>query len=780
MENGEVRLAALGNRVYIEFDKLGVPYIRAKTDHDVFFAMGYLHARDRMWQMEVQRRTAKGKLSEIVGASALEADIYMRTLGLVAAALDAWEALSADGKGSLQAYADGVNSWLGTNPRLPPEFTLIGIRPEKWTVIDSLAWMKVFSLNLSVNYLKELARFATGSASTDPKVRAILGLEGNGPSVAVGPDQGKIASLAVLQSSIQNMLAVGGTYVGSNAWVVSERFLEKKGTMLANDPHLALSSPSLWYPVSQVGDKLKTSGMSLVGLPLVVFGRNDDIAWGGTAMEADVQDLYLEQVNPADPSLYLSNGTWTKFDSHNEHIAIKAESPEFLHEAPKPVDVTIRATRHGPVISDRLGVSSQPLSLRWTGLTKNDTTFDAFLGLSYAKNWSDFKKAISFGVAPALNILYIDRIGNIGMQGFGQIPLRTKGHGNVPSIGWNDSDEWSGIIPFPKMPTEFNPERGFIVSANNRNVPTDYPYFISDDWAPPGRADRIKHLLQQYIVKDGKLDVARFQQMQLDVRSTPAARLAGLLTNMATTNQLQRDALKYLVDWDGEMGSDSQAATIFTAWMDHFKTELFSKYLHSKIPAADEFRYLDGIVTGISLETIHAVLSGGDSKWCASISDKNAPKCNDELAASLDSAILELKKLSGTDMKQWKWGNVHFASYRHYPFSNVRFLKHIFEQNADGGGSADTINVANSIFDRTDGYKQTVGPTFRQVIQMGPAPSTHFFVNSTGQSGNIFSRNYSDANHLFTRGEYLEFLTAEQVASGSAIVLIPAQEDLKR
>ena len=778
-ENGEVRLTTLANRVNIEFDALGVPNIQAKTDHDVFFAMGYLHARDRMWQMEVQRRIARGTLSELVGAGALEVDIYMRTLGLVASASDAWEALSVDAKDSLQAYADGVNAWQATDPQLSPEFSIVGVRPENWTVVDSLAWMKVFSLNLSGNHQKELERFSIGAAGADPKLRSILGLGADSASMPTVLNQGDIARLAVGQSSIHSWLGFGGGYVGSNAWVVSERFLGKRGAMLANDPHLGLGSPSPWYPVSQTGDKLRVSGMSLVGLPLVVFGRNSEIAWGGTAMQADVQDLYLEQVNPGDPSLYLVNGKWAAFELRNEAIAIKTEFPEFLHEKPKPVVVTTRSTRHGPIISDRSGAGSSPLALRWTGLNKNDTTFDAFLRLSYAKNWNDFRNAVRLGVAPTLNMLYADREGNIGMQGFGHIPIRQKGHGNVPSAGWDNSQEWTGTIAFSNMPTVFNPQSGFIVSANDRNVPADYPYFVSEDWAPAGRANRIKQLLEQLLAKDGKLGTASFQQMQLDVHSIPAQELSKSLTKMTTTSERQREALQYIADWDGRMGSDSQAATIFSAWMTHFRNELYAKYLHAKVPAASESRYLDGIVSGVSLEMIQEAVSGKDPRWCGPASATDAPRCSSELATALDMAIAELTKFSGTDMRKWTWGGVHYANYQHKPFSSDKLLKHLFDQNSKGGGSADTINVADSVFDKTDGYKQTFGPTFRQIIKMSPSGDTHQFVNSTGQSGNIVSRHYSDANRLFSQGMYADFSTTKLTMPLSAIALIPSSQSTK-
>ncbi|MEB2125614.1 penicillin acylase family protein [Xanthomonas arboricola pv. corylina] len=774
-QDARVDVAGLSAPVDVRFDRSGVPHISAATDHDVFFAMGYLHARDRLWQMEVQRRFARGTLSEVMGEATLQQDVMMRTLDLPSAAATAWPALGGPAQRSLQAYADGVNAWLAAEPRLPPEFALLGVKPSRWTVIDSLAWQKVFSLQLSGNFSRELARYVASQSLTQTELATFFevdeAVETEGMAVAM--PSASVAGLSRLGVAMEQTLGTGGHFVGSNAWVVSGRYSGDGGATLANDPHLGLHLPSVWYAVVQKGDRLDTAGMSLVGLPLVVFGRNRDIAWGGTSMTADVQDLYFEQTDPAHPERYRFGEEWHQMQTRVETVQVKADFPAGLRPPRSPIKAVVRSSRHGPVISDVLGVKTQPIALRWTALDPGDTTYDSILQLNYAANWNEFRQALSLYVTPALNMLFADRHGNIGMQGVGRVPLRAVGKGAIPTAGWKPETEWMGFIDFDEMPREYNPSRGYIVSANNRNTGEDYPHFISDDWAPPGRAARIEQLIRTQIQTHGTFDVAASRAMQVDRTSLPARAILPRLLGVAYPQPRQREAVALLRDWNGEMSDDSQAATLFSAWMAHLRTELFSRRLQADWLQRGDAQNLDALVGGVSQEALNSLLTAQDSPWCGRTVTPGQRTCDEVLAASLDAAVKELEKLAGSDPEDWSWGRLHRAYYAHTPFSQIKTTRLLFERRGPGGGSADTIDVADSTFDPATGYRQTFGATFRQIIHFGSGQDSHLLINSSGQSGHPLSRHYADMNQQFSAGQYLSVRAGTPVSPASTITLVP-------
>jgi len=757
-----------------------VPHIQANNDRDVFFGMGYVHAQDRLWQLEVQKRIAGGRLAEVFGREALKQDIWLRTLGLYEAAKTDWPALSSEAQQSLSAYTDGINAWLKTHDTLPPEFTLMGVKAEAWTVFDSLAWIKVFSLSLSGNFEREIGRYLAAQTLNSQEMATFFsGHDRAGPITVQASDRATLSNLAAvadLQHGLASSLQIGGKFVGSNAWAVSGKFTKDGSAILANDPHLGLQIPSLFYAVSQEGLRLKGAGMSLVGLPLVIFGQNGEIGWGGTNMMADTQDIYFEQVSATDPDVYRVNETWKRFDVREESIAVKADFPTELRSPIKPVVIKVRSSRHGPIISDVVGVLRQPIALRWTALVSGDTTYEAFLRLNYAHDWESFRAALKYYVSPALNMVFTGKDGNIGYLGVGRIPLRNKGNGALPSPGWTDEYEWKGVIPFNSMPQSYNPESGYIVSANNKVVGSDYPYFISNDWASPARAQRIVDLLEKYKKDDGQFTVDQFKHIQADVMSLPAARMVPLMTALLPNNPRQREALGYLKAWNGEMRADSQAATIFNVWTKHLGRQLFFDRLQIDWPRRDQTSYLESMVEEVSIDDLYAILADKNNPWCAHIPRGTERDCSKILSVSLDAAISEIERVAGHKMGSWEWGRVHFARYEHTPFSKVKLLDTLFERRAATGGSADTINVANATLNQSNGYEQKVGASFRQIIQMGPKQVTHLYMNSTGQSGNVVSSNYDNMVKPFQNVSYLALQLAKPEKGTSTILLTPTEQ----
>lgn len=752
----------------IHRDAHGVAHIRAASDQAAFFALGYAHAQDRLWQLELQRRMARGQLSEVFGRRTVSQDAWSRALGIVPAAASAWHGLSDEAQASLNAYTDGINAWMDTVTSLPPEFRLLGIRPTPWEPLDCLAWMKIFALNLSGNMWKEISHyFAAQTLPPQWFTDLLFEYPADAPVVVSGDEpvppalgwsppalDETLAALLPVGHRLQQDFHIGGEFVGSNAWVVSGEFTEGGGALLANDPHLGLQMPSLWYVASIRGERLAASGMTLVGIPLVVFGRNEYIAWGGTSMMADVQDLYVEQINPEDPGQYLDDGEWRDFSVRSETIQVKADFPAALRPDLSPVSIEVRSSNRGPVISDFRTAIEQPVSLRWTALDPGDTSYEAFYRLNHARDWQEFQSSLGLHVAPAMNMLYGDRDGNIGYLAAGRIPIRSRGEGRLPVPAWTGEYRWTGFIPFEAQPRLYNPATGYIVSANHRVTDTGYPYFISSDWAPPARAERISVLLQQAVAANGALGVADMQRIQADTLDLSVAPLLPLLRALQATTDGQARALAALADWQGDMAADSPAASLFHVWMRHLRQQLFADELSGAWNRPDQIQRLNAMVTATDPAQIHAALTTTNHAWCDRTTTAPTETCDEILLSALDAAIAELSKLRGPGTDDWAWGDLQSTVYRHMPFSDVSFIDRFFERRVPNGGSANAVNVAASIYEEGRGYRQNFGPGFRQIIRMAPDHTEHLYMNSTGQSGNPASDHFDDMVVPFQAVEY--------------------------
>jgi penicillin amidase len=771
VDDGRSIKARVLKPVEITRDGNGVVIINAGTDRDAFFAIGYAHAQDRMWQLELERRIAQGRLSEIIGQTVVSQDVWMRTLGLYESAESAWSRLSPDAQASLTAYADGINAWLDQNPTLPPEFLALGVQPAPWREVDSLAWSKVFALNLSSNMWNEISNMVASQYLSKEQMVDLVGFCQSdlpfAPKAADGATGNSFADLLAFQKSLESKLKIGGQYVGSNAWVVSGKFMQDGQALLANDPHLGLQIPSPWYAARLKGDRLDVSGMTLVGLPVVVFGQNGEIAWGGTSLMADVQDLYIEQPNPEDPTQYKHGGAWVSFQTRSETINIKADFPASLRAPVEPITIRVRKSLNGPIISDIIGTFEQPVALRWTALDPDDTSYESFFRVNYAHNWASFKEAFQGYVTPALNMLYADKSNNIGSIGIGRIPIRSKGQGRLPVPGWTDEYRWSGYIPFNDLPQRFNPERGYIVSANNQVVDSDYRYFISADWAPPSRAQRIEQLLQEKISKGELISVDYVERMQGDTFDLSVRGFLEYLKQVSPNGPEQQKALSYLSDWEGDMARDSQAAAIFFVWARHLREGLFSARLNEYWNKPSQSAEIARIVSNTSYDRILGALTGQSSNWCDNASIAGL------LSDSLDKAISELKKLRGSSLDSWRWGDIHRTMYDHMPFSQMGFMAQVFECEIPNGGSADTINVANAVYDESTGYVQTFGAGFRQVIQMGGESVRHNYMNSTGQSGNVMSGHYDDMVKPFRDVEHYVLADRSVISNSVDFIITP-------
>jgi penicillin amidase len=471
-------------------------------------------------------------------------------------------------------------------------------------------------------------------------------------------------------------------------------------------------------------------------------------------MMADVQDVVIFQVNTANPNQYLLNGKWKEFEQRTEKINVRADFPASLRNRLEPIEIKIKETKLGPVISDYTVQVEPNLVLRWIGLEARDTTYESFFQLNKARNWQEFLNAIEYHVAPALNLFYADTKNNIGYKGIGRIPIRFKGEGTLPTTLTKQSDIWSGYVSFKEMPVSYNPASGILFNANNANVDSDYPYVISKDFAHPARANRISQLLaaSTNVTKDYSVFTA--MQMQLDNKDISALPLLNVMKKLSVTDPYSAKVIELIKAWDGEADKSSNAAPIYYAWLYHLRLALFSDDLRSYWNNQNEQRYLDPMPGLVSPESIAQLLSS-DSSWCDDSTTVHVERCAEILERTFQTALKEMTSLYGDEPADWTWQEAHTAVYKHIPFSDMKVLDSIFERRKGSGGASNTINAATSAYSDIDGFESFFGAGFRQVIQMSPSPQLHYLINSTGQSGQVGSQHYDNMLELFYSREYI-------------------------
>jgi penicillin amidase len=747
----------LDGQVEIVRDRWGVPHIFATNDRDAFLALGYVHAQDRLWQMEMNRRIGAGRLSEILGDATLDIDKFQRTLGYYRAAESDYSVLSERSRMALDAYAAGVNAWLAEGHTLPPEFLLLGVTPEPWQPVDSLVWEKMMSWDLGGDYEMELLRLQLGQALGAERAAELLPPYPKDALDILPPEAFSIASadLLRLDRSLQFDFGRGGREIGSNNWVVAGSRTTTGLPLLADDPHLSASIPSIWYLAEIQGDQIHAIGATFPGLPAIVIGHNERVAWGVTNVGPDTQDLYIERINPANPNQYEVDGDWVDMTIDEEIIAVDGED--------QPLRWAARSTRHGPLISD-VTTTGAPLALRWVALTPGDTTMDAFMGLNYAADWQEFVAALESYVSPSQNFVYADVDGNIGYYAPGRIPIRVDGHdGMLPVPGWDSSAEWTGYIPFDRLPHTFNPPAGFVATANNRVVGADYPYLISNDWAPPYRAQRITDLIEQFSAGD-KISADDMAAIQGDRVSLQAPELLPLFLSVTPADDRQRQAVGYLQGWNGELALDSVAASIYEAWMLHLERAVFEDDLRGDL--FDELStranpiFLSNVLNDTTLR----------SAWCDNVLTVGLESCEDMALLALDTALDDMSGRAGDNMDQWRWGEIHKTQYPHQPFSEVAYLKPLFHRTIGNGGDRFTVNVAPVNLHTP--YDQTHVPGYRHIVDLADMQNSRF-VQTTGQSGIVLSGHYDDLIRMHRDVQYIPMAFGRSQVRGNTFTLDP-------
>jgi penicillin amidase len=760
---GEIRLPGLSAPVEILRDRYGIPHIFAASLVDASFAQGYVHAQDRLWQMEMSRRVAAGRVSEIVGAAGLETDRFLRTLGVRRSAEANLRSIDSETRQLLEAYAAGVNAFLASDPVLPPEFWLTGIRPEPWTPADSVSWTKMMAWDLGGNWRNELLRMRLAKSLPMARIHEFLPpYPGDAPPV--------IADLKELYSSMERdavrlaRFAPDNEGLGSNNWVVSGARSSSGKPLLANDPHLGLSAPPVWYFAHLSAPGINVIGSTLPGVPGVILGRNERIAWGFTNTGPDVQDLYIEKLDAAGG--YVTPEGPQPFQVVEETIRVKGGEAEKLR---------VRISRHGPVISDvsRVAQDQAPrghvIAFAWTALAEDDRTLQASVKFARAREWDGFLAAARDFQSPQQNIVYADIEGNIGFIAAGRVPHRKPGNdlkGMAPAPGWDAKYDWAGYIPFEQLPRSFNPASGAIVTANHRITPPGYPHFISSDWEPPYRADRIQQLLDA----TPKHTPQTFARIQADVVSLAMRELLPKLLATRPRSEDARKALALLEKWDGTMAIERAEPLIAWAWWRELTRAVYADEL------GDAFRS-NWLARAVFMTS---VLSGDPEKarWCDDVRTQAVETCEEALAVSLDAALADLGKRYGSDWGRWRWGDAHVARHEHRPFGRQPQLARIFDITVPSPGDSYTVNVGRNIMsDDAQPFANRHAASLRAIYDLSDLEKS-LYIHSGGQSGNVLSDHYEAFSKAWAKNEYIPMRAARKTLEAEPhqlLRLVPAK-----
>ena len=726
--DGDLALDGLTAPVTIYRDSSGIPHIVADNAHDLFYAQGFVTAQDRLWAMESSRRAAHGTLSEIIGERGLKNDTFMRILGMTESAEADWETLDAETQAALTAYVDGVNAYLAqAGDKLPLEFKILGITPQEWTPIDSLVFGKLVAWGLSNNYQDELVVSQLAAVLSWDEIISIL------PDYP-GPDVIPDANTSILPQTADAMLAFSRDMnvapltkpdQGSNAWVVGGSHTASGLPLLAGDPHQGLSMPTLWYEVGlHTSDgQYDVVGASLPGLPGIEIGHNAHVAWAVTNARPDVQDLFIETLN-ADGTQYQFNNEWKDITVREEVIQIKDG---------ETITLKVRATHHGPIITDATPDSEDTLALQWTGLDEGRPLAQAIIQLDQAANWDEFRAATALWQLPGMNFVYADIDGNIGFQMSGAVPVRAENNvkGLQPVDGSNDAHEWLGFVAFDDLPSALNPSGDFFASANNRPAGVDYPNFLSHYFQPPYRVA----LISDTIRDSQNATSADFAALQGSVYSDINLQVAQAIANEAAPQtDSEKAAVTLLEDWDGMMAPDSKAASLSEASLRH----ILRLTLNLKLDSAAIDSYLT--LAGYPYMFLQNLLDDPNNFWWDG-------KREEIMTAALSAAVNEL----GADQSKWDWGSLHTFTFSH-PLGSIGALKPIFNRGPfPAGGNWNTVNSGAYYADKA--YSMGLGPAYRIIADPADWDASLSIIPS-GESGQPFSPYYADQIESWLAVEY--------------------------
>jgi penicillin G amidase len=761
-DRGSIKLPTLSAKVDVLRDAHGVPHIFAQSEQDALFALGFVHAQDRLWQMEVNRRIGSGRLAEIFGKELLETDTFLRTIGLRKAAESAYVRFDETTKTQLQRYADGVNAYLNQRKgALPPEFVLLGVTPGEWTPVDSLVWNKVMALDMGYMWKREMTRLNLLKHLSQAQINELI------PPYP-GDRYPDIAALAELYKDLpakltqQAMLQPPKGAPGSNNWVVGGRRSVTGRPLLANDPHITMASPGVWYLAHINVAGRNRVGVTFPGMPLVVLGRTDRVAWGFTNTEPDVHDLVLERVKNRYWGEYETPTGSDRFNVRQEKIAIRGE---------KPVTITIRESRNGPIISDafpKLKEALLPkyvLALKWVALRPSDNTMRAGLRLPKAESVASTIEILRDFEAPQNNVVMADVDGSIGYIAAGTVPQRAADHptaGMWPTPGWQEQSEWQDNVAYEDLPRIIDPAQGWIGTANHKIEAPAGKTPLTQDWEDPYRYQR----LAQLITARPKHDIESFEAMQADELDLAMRDSMKLLTAMSAFDKAQQPVVQQMAKWDGRMQAALAEPLIAVAWLRQYEKQLISDDLGADFEDYDRRR------PTFVLNVLRDTALG--ARWCDRVTTRNSVESCAQIAdVALRDALADLSKRYGADRSKWRWGVAHQVVHEHKPFSKVPLLAKYFEQRTPFGGGADALRNAHPQYSRDNPYEATLSQSYRGIFDLSDLDNSRYMI-PTGQSGNPFSKHFKDMEPKWRDMKYIKISTdrAQIQTSGVAHLIL--------
>jgi len=679
--SGELSLKGLSGEVKVYRDERGMPHIYAADEHDLYYAVGYVMAQERLWQMDLIRRATTGRLSEIFGEDFLKADMYLRSLDMTNKSKMVLKDSDPVILDAMKAYCDGVNNYIDlAGKKLPPEFRILGYKPDPWkledlaNIIGYMGWdLAKWNLDADIENYQLVEKFGLEKANElIPDWKAVSSFVFPG----FGLDDATLKNVTNMLKSLDKVEAAGITaFSGSNNWAVAGRKTWTGKPVLSNDMHLALASPGIWIQMHQViPGKLNVTGVVVPGEPFVVCGHNERVAWGMTNLMVDDIDLYLEKINPADSNQYYFNGAWKNMIIRNEVIKIKGG---------KEKTIKLRFTHRGPIISDVQKVKGAVLTMKWSGFDKSDEIKTVYK-LDRASNWQEFRTAISSFRSISQNIAYADVDGNIGLNTGGGIPVR-KGNGTIIRNGETTEYDWKGYVPFDQLPSSYNPDTGFVSSANNRTVSEEYPYYIAGEFELPFRINRIRQMLNE----KSMFNEDDFKRMITDQHSDYAALVTPFILktgdHYGEFSPLEKFAFNSLKKWDYDMNKDLAAPSVFEFFIFKLQDNILQDELGDLYNNFD-FTYRDYY--------LYRILTKGADEWVDNINTPQKENIDDMILKSFKDCVSYISGKYGQDTLKWNWGDLHKIVLVH-PLSKVKILDKVFGLNSKlyrVGGSRHTVS----------------------------------------------------------------------------------------
>ncbi len=763
--DGEKKVSGLKERVEIYRDGFAVPLIKADNDEDAAFALGYVHAQERLFQMDIERRAGEGRLSEILGSKAVPIDQMFRTVGIYKNVQSNYSKLNPVTKKILEAYTRGVNAYLkDAKGKYSIEFDVLGYDPYPWKPEHSLVIAKLMGWELNISWWTDITFSQIVQKFGAEKAKELLpDFPENSPTI-IPPSLPGVAAirndLIKVDRQFRELTGFVGTHIGSNNWIVNGKLSVSGKPIIANDPHLAYTAPCRWFFAIIRSDNWNAEGFTLPGLPAIVIGKNQNIAWAMTNVMADDADFYIEKLDQAGKN-YSVNSSWRKLFIEKDTINVK-DSASVIYE--------IKKTHRGPIISDihpfgklypNAGVNIPTMSMRWTGLEFSDEMFAA-ISINKSKNWEDFKNAVKYFTVPGQNFVYGDDKGNIGYICAAKLPIRASNSPTLIYDGTTDANDWKGFVPYEEMPKLLNPPQNFIASANNKTI-ENFKYHISNIWEPSSRIDRITELLKSKPVHS-KED---YEKYQMDFLSPYAKKIVPFILNafnkVKVTDKNLKTALELFSQWDFVMDSRSQVPTIYTHFFQFLIKNIFEDEMGTDLLKEYVF------IANVPYRIIPKMLEENKSSFFDNIHTPQVENRDDIIRKSLVDALSELEMNYGSDIKNWQWGEIHKVIFKHpfHDFSSMLDKIINIGPFSIGGDGTTIFNTEYSFPEllegtrdnqkphRSEPYSNILGPSMRYIFDF--ADRNHLeFILPTGESGNFMSSHYNDMSQMWLNGKYIK------------------------